>query len=112
MKPCPCCKLPILEGNPYAVVEGMMIAGYAIGASEGYFYMRAEYPIAVNRLRNAIRQMNGIGILGENIPAAASASRRTSAWAQVHSSAAKKPHCSIPSKASAACPVPARRSRQ
>ena len=54
----------ILEGNPYAVIEGMMIAGYAIGASEGYFYVRAEYPIAVNRLRNAIRQMNEQGILG------------------------------------------------
>ena len=57
----------ILEGNPYAVIEGMMIAGYAIGASEGYFYVRAEYPIAVNRLRNAIEQMNEQGILGENI---------------------------------------------
>ncbi len=57
----------ILEGNPYAVIEGMMIAGYAIGASEGYFYVRAEYPIAVNRLRNAIRQMNEAGILGQNI---------------------------------------------
>ena len=57
----------ILEGNPYAVIEGMKIAGYAIGASEGYFYVRAEYPTAVNRLRNAIRQMNEIGILGENI---------------------------------------------
>ena len=57
----------ILEGNPYAVIEGMMIAGYAIGATEGYFYVRAEYPIAVNRLRGAIRQMNEAGILGENI---------------------------------------------
>ena len=57
----------ILEGNPYAVIEGMMIAGYAIGASEGYFYVRAEYPIAVNRLRNAIKQMNEAGVLGENI---------------------------------------------
>ena len=57
----------ILEGNPYAVIEGMMIAGYAIGASEGYFYVRAEYPIAVKRLRNAIEQMNAAGILGENI---------------------------------------------
>ncbi|MBQ7113329.1 MAG: NADH-quinone oxidoreductase subunit NuoF [Clostridia bacterium] len=57
----------ILEGNPYAVIEGMMIAGYAIGATEGYFYVRAEYPIAVNRLKNAIKQMNEIGILGENI---------------------------------------------
>jgi NADH:ubiquinone oxidoreductase subunit F (NADH-binding)/(2Fe-2S) ferredoxin/ferredoxin len=57
----------ILEGNPFAVIEGMMIAGYAIGASEGYFYVRAEYPIAVNRLRMAIKQMNEAGILGENI---------------------------------------------
>ena len=57
----------ILEGNPYAVIEGMMIAGYAIGASEGYFYVRAEYPIAVNRLRIAIKQMNEAGILGQNI---------------------------------------------
>ena len=57
----------ILEGNPYAVIEGMMIAGYAIGASEGYFYVRAEYPIAVNRLCNAIQQMNEACILGENI---------------------------------------------
>ncbi len=57
----------ILEGNPYAVIEGMMIAGYAIGATEGYFYVRAEYPIAVKRLQNAIDQMNEAGVLGENI---------------------------------------------
>jgi len=57
----------ILEGNPYAVIEGMMIAGYAIGATEGYFYVRAEYPIAVKRLQNAINQMNEAGILGQNI---------------------------------------------
>ncbi|MBE5817400.1 MAG: NADH-quinone oxidoreductase subunit F, partial [Clostridiales bacterium] len=57
----------ILEGNPFAVIEGMMIAGYAIGATEGYFYVRAEYPIAVNRLNLAIKQMNEAGILGENI---------------------------------------------
>ncbi len=57
----------ILEGNPFAVLEGMMIAGYAIGASEGYFYVRAEYPIAVNRLRLAIKQMEEMGLLGDNI---------------------------------------------
>ncbi len=57
----------ILEGNPFAVLEGMMIAGYAIGASEGYFYVRAEYPIAVKRLRGAIQQMNDMGILGDDI---------------------------------------------
>ena len=57
----------ILEGNPFAVIEGMMIAGYAIGASEGYFYVRAEYPIAVDRLQKAIDQMTELGILGDNI---------------------------------------------
>ena len=57
----------ILEGNPFAVIEGMMIAGYAIGATEGYFYVRAEYPIAVKRLQMAIDAMNEIGILGDNI---------------------------------------------
>ncbi len=57
----------ILEGNPLAVIEGMMIAGYAFGASEGYFYVRAEYPIAVKRLRLAIKQAKEAGLLGENI---------------------------------------------
>ena len=57
----------ILEGNPLAVIEGMMIAGYAIGAQNGYFYVRAEYPIAVNRLRMAIKQAETLGLLGDNI---------------------------------------------
>ena len=57
----------ILEGNPLAVIEGMVIAGYAIGASNGYFYVRAEYPIAVKRLRIAIAQAKEIGLLGEHI---------------------------------------------
>ncbi len=57
----------ILEGNPLAVIEGMMIAGYAIGAQNGYFYVRAEYPIAVNRLRAAIAQARELGLLGKNI---------------------------------------------
>lgn len=57
----------ILEGNPLAVIEGMMIAGYAIGAQNGYFYVRAEYPIAVKRLRIAIKQAEEIGLLGDNI---------------------------------------------
>ncbi len=57
----------ILEGNPLAVIEGMMIAGYAIGAQNGYFYVRAEYPIAVNRLKIAIKQAEEIGLLGDNI---------------------------------------------
>ncbi len=57
----------ILEGNPLSVIEGMMIAGYAFGASEGYFYVRAEYPIAVERLENAIKVMEEAGLLGDNI---------------------------------------------
>ena len=57
----------ILEGNPVGVIEGMMIAGYAIGAKNGYFYVRAEYPIAVQRLRIAIRELEEIGLLGDNI---------------------------------------------
>ena len=57
----------ILEGNPLAVIEGMVIAGYAIGAQNGYFYVRAEYPIAVRRLRIAIKQAEEIGLLGDNI---------------------------------------------
>ena len=57
----------VLEGNPVAVIEGMMIAGYAIGAHDGYFYVRAEYPIAVNRLRIAIDELTKIGLLGKNI---------------------------------------------
>ena len=57
----------ILEGNPLAVIEGMMIAGYAIGAQDGYFYVRAEYPIAVNRLKMAVAQAEELGLLGDNI---------------------------------------------
>lgn len=57
----------ILEGNPLAVIEGMMIAGYAIGAQNGYFYVRAEYPIAVNRLRIAIKEAEEAGLIGDNI---------------------------------------------
>ena len=57
----------ILEGNPLAVIEGMMIAGYAIGAQNGYFYVRAEYPIAVNRLKKAVEQAEAMGLLGDNI---------------------------------------------
>jgi NADH:ubiquinone oxidoreductase subunit F (NADH-binding)/(2Fe-2S) ferredoxin len=57
----------ILEGNPFAVLEGMMIAGYAIGASHGYLYIRAEYPVAVQHIQTAIRQMEDEGLLGDNI---------------------------------------------
>ncbi len=57
----------ILEGDPHAVLEAMAIAGYAIGATQGYIYVRAEYPIAVKRLEIAIGQAREYGLLGENI---------------------------------------------
>jgi len=57
----------IMEGDPHSVLEGMLIAGLACGASEGYIYVRAEYPMAVNRLRTAIGQAVKYGLLGDNI---------------------------------------------
>ena len=57
----------LMEGDPHRVLEGMIIAGYAIGADEGYIYVRAEYPLAVQRLKKAIAQAKEYGFLGENI---------------------------------------------
>ena len=57
----------ILESDPQEVIEGMIIAGYAVGAQKGYIYVRAEYPLAIERVRNALRQGEEIGVLGENI---------------------------------------------
>ncbi len=57
----------VLEGDPHSVLEAMAIAGYAIGAQEGYIYVRAEYPIAVKRLKIAIKQAKERGLLGKNI---------------------------------------------
>ena len=57
----------ILEGDPHCIIEAMMIAGYAIGANKGYIYVRAEYPIAVQRFDIAIKQAKEYGILGKNI---------------------------------------------
>ncbi|MDH3449784.1 MAG: FAD-dependent oxidoreductase [Gammaproteobacteria bacterium] len=57
----------LLEGNPHAVLEGMAIGARAIGARQGYIYIRAEYPLAIERLRIAIEQMRACGLLGDNI---------------------------------------------
>jgi len=57
----------VLEGDPHSVIEGMIIAAYAIGSSQGYIYCRAEYPIAVKTLRIAINQARSMGLLGKNI---------------------------------------------
>ncbi len=57
----------VLEGDPHSIIEAMAIAGYAVGADQGYIYIRAEYPIAVDRLRIAIEQAREYGLLGEDI---------------------------------------------
>ncbi|MFA5676051.1 MAG: NADH-ubiquinone oxidoreductase-F iron-sulfur binding region domain-containing protein [Christensenellales bacterium] len=57
----------IIEGDPHSVIEGMMIGGYAIGANMGYIYIRAEYPIAVERMTAALEEARGLGLLGKNI---------------------------------------------
>jgi len=57
----------LLEGDPHSVLEGMLIAGYALGAQTGYIYCRAEYPLALERLRDAIRQAEEHGLLGDDI---------------------------------------------
>jgi len=57
----------VLEGDPHRIIEGMAICGYAIGADEGYIYVRAEYPLAIKRLKIAISQAEDMGLLGENI---------------------------------------------
>jgi NADH-quinone oxidoreductase subunit F len=57
----------VMEGDPHRMIEGILIAGLACGASQGYIYVRAEYPMAVNRLKTAIAQMKEAGLLGDNI---------------------------------------------
>ncbi|MFO7448179.1 MAG: NADH-quinone oxidoreductase subunit NuoF [Ignavibacteriaceae bacterium] len=57
----------VLESDPYRIVEGMLIAAYAIGASKGYIYCRAEYPLAIERLQNSIKHCSEYGLLGDNI---------------------------------------------
>lgn len=57
----------VMEGDPYRLIEGMMIAAYAVKASDGYIYVRAEYPMSVKRLRHAIAELESRGLLGDNI---------------------------------------------
>ena len=57
----------VMEGDPFKLIEGMMIAGYAVNAQNGYIYVRAEYPMSVARLKNAIAQLEERGLLGDNI---------------------------------------------
>ena len=57
----------VLEGNPHSVIEGMLIAGYAVGARRGYIYVRAEYPLAAHRVDVAVRQARRLGLMGRNV---------------------------------------------
>lgn len=57
----------LLEGDPHRILEGMMLGAYSIGASKGFFYIRAEYPLAIKRIKQAIAQAKEVGLMGENI---------------------------------------------
>ena len=81
----------MLESDPFNVVEGMIIGGYAIGAHRGFFYVRAEYPLAIRRIENAIDQCRAVGPAGQEHPRArASISTWRSASAPGPSCAAKR----------------------
>ena len=81
----------VLEGDPHVVLEAMTIAGYAIGAHQGYIYVRAEYPIAVHRLEVAIAQSREYGFLGKDISAPALISTLSFVSVPARSYAARKP---------------------
>ncbi|HCM14628.1 MAG TPA: NADH-quinone oxidoreductase subunit F, partial [Candidatus Cloacimonas sp.] len=57
----------LLEGDPHRILEGMMIAAFAMGATNGFFYIRAEYPLAIKRIKMAIQQAKDIGLMGQNV---------------------------------------------
>jgi len=91
----------VLEGDPHTVLEGMMIAAYAIGASHGYIYCRAEYPLAVKRLKRAILLLREKGYLGQNIFGSAMPSTSSSRRGPAPSSAERRRPSSPRSRASA-----------
>jgi len=90
----------VLEGDPHSVLEGMMIAAYAIGASHGYSYCRAEYPLAVKRLKRAISRLKEKGYLGTNIFGSSMALDVKLKEGPVPSSAVRRPPSSPPSRGS------------
>ncbi len=99
----------LIEGDPHAVLEGMLIAAYAIGASQGYIYIRAEYPLAIERLQNGDRRHARGSVCWARISwGAVSTSTSRSRRAPAPLSAARRPPSSPPSRASAACPAPGR----
>ena len=102
----------VLESDPYRVLEGMAIAAYAVGATEGYVYCRAEYPLAVSRLRKAIRDAGKAGYLGAGIlDTAVRVPGGRRAWAQARSCAARRQPSSHRSREDAAHPGHGRHTR-
>ena len=102
----------VLEGDPFSVLEAMTIAGYAVGAHQGYIYVRAEYPIAVKRLEVAIGQAKEYGLLGKNIFESGFDFDLELRLGPAPSSAARRPPSCAPSRATGASPRPARPSRR
>jgi hypothetical protein len=94
----------LLESYPYRIIEGVVVAGYAVGADEGIMYIRAEYPLAVNRVQEALDLCYEQGYLGKISWAAASALISGSTRVQAPSSAARRPPCWPPSRESAVFP--------
>ena len=102
----------VVEGDPFTLIEGMTIAAYAVGASEGYVYVRSEYPHAITALRRAIETAYTHGFLGRDILGSGTTSTSTYAWGQAPTSAARSPRCWRASRAGAARCGPGRRSRR
>lgn len=80
----------ILEGDPHSILEAMAINGYCTGASHGLIYIRAEYPLAIERLRRAIEQAREYGLLGNDILGSGFVRHRACATARAPSSAARR----------------------
>ena len=100
----------IMEGDPFVLIEGMTIAGIAVGATYGYIYIRSEYPDAVEAMEIAIREARDGGMLGtRHCRAPNTISTWKSGSAPAPMSAARRPRCSRASKASAAKSAPSRR---
>jgi NADH:ubiquinone oxidoreductase subunit F (NADH-binding) len=102
----------IMEGDPYCLIEGMTIAGIAVGATQGYIYLRSEYPHAFATLKEAIRRARAAGWLGDDVRDSGKAFELEVRWALAPTSAAKKLRCWKAWKASAASCASSRRCRR
>ena len=101
-----------MEGDPFLLIEGMTIAAHAVGATEGYIYIRSEYPDAITTMRSAIEIAYAHGWLGRGILGSATCpSTSSSESAPAHTSAAKRPRCSRALRANAPSCAPSRRCR-